>query len=263
MSATPLHVVKVGGAVVENPAELEAFLDGFAALDGAKILVHGGGRTATEVAGRLGVPTRMVAGRRVTDPGMLRVVTMVYAGLVNKTVIASLGKRGVRALGLCGADLDCIRGQRRPPVDMPGEGMVDFGCVGDVTSVQADAFAGILADGVVPVVAPLIHDGEGNLLNTNADTIASKVAAGLAAAGYAVTLTFCFEKPGVLSDPSDDSSVIPVIDPAGFERLLAEGTVSGGMVPKLTGAFSSLKAGVAEVVITSASALRGGTRIIP
>ena len=119
------------------------------------------------------------------------------------------------------------------------------------------------ADGVVPVVAPLIHDGEGNLLNTNADTIASKVAAGLAAAGYAVTLTFCFEKPGVLSDPSDDSSVIPVIDPAGFERLLAEGTVSGGMVPKLTGAFSSLKAGVAEVVITSASALRGGTRIIP
>jgi acetylglutamate kinase len=192
----------------------------------------------------------MIEGRRVTDDAMLRVVTMVYGGLVNKSVVAGLQARGVDALGVTGADMNIIRSHRRP-VTATG---VDYGWVGDVDSVNGEALAALLRAGVVPVVAPLTHDGEGHLLNTNADTMAQSVATGLTPY-FDVRLVYCFEKPGVLRDEADDNSVIPAINPALFEQLKADGTVSGGMLPKLANAFEALRGGVGEVVITSAAAL--------
>jgi len=251
-----LNVIKVGGALVEDAEALGTFLDGFASVPGPKILVHGGGRSATAMASRLGLETRMVGGRRVTDEDMLSVVTMVYGGLVNKGVVSALQARGIKALGLCGADLGCIIAHRRPPVMKDGE-LVDYGFAGDVDKVDAGAFEVLLEQGIVPVVAPLTFDGKGGLLNTNADTMASEVAA----ACQASRLTFCFEKAGVLSDPEDESSAIDVITPDSFERLKADGTVSGGMVPKLENAFAAISRGVGEVAITSAFNLSGGTVI--
>ncbi len=252
-----LNVIKVGGAVVENPESLAVFLDGFKAVEGAKILVHGGGRTATTIAAGLGIESRMVAGRRVTDGETLKIVTMVYAGLVNKGIVSGLQARGVKALGLTGADFGCMLADRRKPVEVDGV-MVDYGFVGDVRSVDAEAIASVMETGAVPVMAPLTFDGIGGLLNTNADTVASSVAVAMAGL-FDVTLTFCFEKPGVLADPDDDSSVIPVISAGDFERLKEDGTVSGGMLPKLQNAFSAIGSGVSKVVITSAMNLSGGT----
>ncbi len=249
-----LNIIKVGGAVVEDAAMRDKFLEKFAAVSGDKVLVHGGGRTATSVAARLGIETKMAEGRRITDAAMLDVVTMVYGGLVNKTIVARLQALGVNALGLTGADMHCITAHKRPVKD------IDYGFVGDVDAVNVDAFKMLLGAGVVPVVAPLSFDPVGNMLNTNADTIATEVAKALSSElDNEVTLTFCFEKKGVLSNPDDDDSVISVIDSENYGKLKAEGVISGGMIPKLDNAFSALSAGVSKVVITNATDLTGGT----
>ncbi len=253
-----LTVVKVGGAVVEDEDQLSALLVNFAALEGRKVLVHGGGRKATKIAERLGVETQMVQGRRITDGPMLEVVTMVYGGLVNKQLVARLQSAGVNAIGLTGADADAIRSHRRPVKDG-----VDFGFVGDVDTVNGEMLAGLVGKGIVPVMAPLAHDGQGNILNTNADTIASETAKALADY-FDVTLIFSFEKKGVLSNPADDDSVIDTITRADFERYKADGTISGGMLPKIENALRAIDAGVGKVVITLATAIDGehGTKIV-
>ena len=247
-----LTVVKVGGKIVETPDTLETLLHRFSALEGLKVLVHGGGRTATEVAARLGVETHMVDGRRITDADMLRVVTMVYGGLVNKQVVARLQACGVNALGLTGADMNLIRSHRRPE-----RNGVDFGFVGDVDTVDGERLAQLLHSGVTPVVAPLTHDGEGHLLNTNADTMAGEVAKALARQ-FEVTLVYCFEHAGVLADPDNEASVIPLITRRDFDALKAQGVVTGGMLPKIENCLSAVGAGVRRVVITRADTLQEG-----
>ena len=246
-----LTIIKVGGAVVEDEAQLSRLLRDFSAIGGRKLLVHGGGRRATQVAAQLGIETRMVNGRRVTDEEMLRVVTMVYGGLVNKNLVARLQADGVNALGLTGADMDVIRSHKRPLKDG-----VDFGFVGDVDRVDGEALRAVIERGVTPVMAPLTHDGQGHILNTNADTIASETAKALAPY-YDVTLTYCFEKRGVLARPDDDDSVIPTITRQDFDRYVTSGTVAGGMIPKLENALAAVDAGVGRVVITQATAISG------
>ena len=246
----PLTLIKVGGAVVEDPVATDLLLAQFSAIEGRKVLVHGGGRRATAVASRLGIESRMVNGRRITDRETLDVVTMVYGGLVNKNLVARLQALGVNALGLTGADVDVIRSHKRPVKD------VDYGFVGDVDRADGDRLGMLIEAGITPVMAPLTHDGQGNLLNTNADTIAGETAKALAA-HYDVTLVYCFEKKGVLSNPDDDDSVIPVITRADFARLTADGTISGGMLPKLENAFHALDAGVSRVIITRADDING------
>jgi acetylglutamate kinase len=250
-----LTIVKVGGAVVEDEAQLAQLLKDFAAIDGRKVLVHGGGRKATKTAERLEIETHMVNGRRITDSKMLEVVTMVYGGLVNKNLIARLQANGVNALGLTGADADIIRSHKRPPVMVDGAS-VDYGFVGDVDKVDHEMMGRLIEAGIVPVVAPLTHDGGGHILNTNADTMASETAKALAN-DYEVTLIFAFEKKGVLSNPDDDDSVIPVITPLLFDQFKADGTISGGMLPKIENALSAVDAGVDKVIITQATAIDG------
>ena len=249
-----LNIVKVGGKVVEDDASLNSLLSAFCAIEGNKMLVTGGGRTATKVAADLGIESHMLDGRRITDEPMLRVVTMVYAGLVSKNIVAELQAKGVNAIGLCGADLNIIRCVKRPAVK------IDYGFVGDIESVNTKELQLLIDAGTVPVLCPITHDGMGQLLNTNADTIASAIASSLATK-YDVTLTYCFEKAGVLRDPDDDSSVIPFIDKDIFQALVADGTVSGGMLPKLQNAFEALDHGVGKVVITHSSALSAGTTL--
>lgn len=251
MMKEKLTIVKVGGAVVEDELQLTQLLRDFAAIDGAKILVHGGGRRATKVAAALGIETKMVDGRRITDTAMLEVVTMVYGGLVNKHVVAGLQALGVDAIGLCGADGDIIRSVKRPL-----KNGIDYGYVGDVKKADGAKIAHFIGKGMVPVIAPLTHDGQGNILNTNADTMASETAKAMAEL-YDVTLIFAFEKPGVLRIPDDDSSVIPVINRADFERYKADGTISGGMLPKIENALGAVEAGVNQVIITLATAIDG------
>lgn len=257
MEKEKLTVIKVGGKIVEEEATLAQLLDDFAAIGGHKVLVHGGGRSATRLAARLGIESRMVNGRRITDADTLQVVTMVYGGLVNKNIVAGLQARGVNALGLTGADMDVIRSAKRPVKDG-----VDYGFVGDVKRVDGGLLGDLIARGIVPVMAPLTHDGEGHILNTNADTIAGETAKGLASR-FEVTLVYCFEKKGVLCDENDDESVIPSLTPAEFRQYVADGVIQGGMIPKLENAFEALSAGVRRVVITSASAIatEGGTLI--
>ena len=252
-----LTVVKVGGAVVEDEQQLAQLLKDFGAIEGRKVLVHGGGRRATKVAAQLGIETKMVDGRRITDAQMLDVVTMVYGGLVNKHVVALLQAQGVDAVGLTGADGDVIRSAKRPL-----KNGINYGFVGDVKKADGTKMARFIEAGLVPVIAPLTHDGEGHILNTNADTMASETAKALAQL-YDVTLVFSFEKKGVLSSPDDDESVIPVITKQDFERYKADGTISGGMLPKIENALAAVEAGVKQVVITLATALdgKGGTVI--
>lgn len=263
-----LLVIKVGGAVVEDERQLAQLLNDFRDIEGRKILVHGGGRRATAVAAQLGIETKMIDGRRITDAPMLDVVTMVYGGLVNKTLVARLQALGIDAIGLTGADANVIKSHRRPPISLPtGEGQggaLDYGFVGDVDAVAGSKIAHFIEAGITPVMAPLTHDGQGQMLNTNADTIASEVAKAMAAEGYDVTLVYCFEKPGVLRQADDDSSVIPVITADSFRELTADGTISGGMLPKLQNAFAAIRAGVSQVIITHATDLSGekGTKII-
>ena len=245
-----LTVIKVGGKIVEEEESLRDLLDRFALLPGHKVLVHGGGRSATRLATRLGIESRMVEGRRITDAEMLSVVTMVYGGLVNKQIVAGLQARGVNALGLTGADMNAIRSEKRPVKE------VDYGFVGDVKQVNGDMLADLIAKGIVPVMAPLTHDGQGHLLNTNADTIAGETAKALAR-HFEVTLVYCFEKKGVLRDADDDDSVIPAITPELFRQYVEQGIIQGGMIPKLENSFSAVAAGVHQVIITLATAIDG------
>lgn len=242
-------VVKVGGAVVEDEAQLSRLISDFSALPGRKVLVHGGGRRATKVAAALGIESRMVGGRRITDADMLDVVTMVYGGLVNKNIVAQLQAAGVNALGLTGADIDVIRSHKRPLKDG-----IDFGFVGDVDRANGRMLSTLIEEGITPVMAPLTHDGEGHMLNTNADTIAATTAIALAPY-YDVTLVYCFEKPGVLACPDDDTSVIDTITHSDFTRLTADGTIAGGMIPKIENALDAIDQGVSRVLITKADAI--------
>ena len=252
-----LTIVKVGGAVVEDERQLSQVLKDFSAIEGRKVLVHGGGRKATKMAERLGIETKMVEGRRITDADMLEVVTMVYGGLVNKNLVAKLQANGVNALGLTGADANAIRSHKRPL-----KNGVDYGFVGDVDQADGEMLGRLIEAGITPVMAPLTHDGEGHILNTNADTIASETAKALANL-YDVTLIFSFEKKGVLRNPDDDDSVIATINHADFENYKADGTISGGMLPKMENALSAVDAGVSKVIITLATAIDGkhGTTI--
>lgn len=246
-----ITVVKVGGAVVEDEAQLTQLLKDFSAIEGKKVLVHGGGRRATQVAASLGIESKMVNGRRITDADMLSVVTMVYGGLVNKNLVARLQANGVNALGLTGADMNVIRSHKRPLKDG-----IDFGFVGDVDNADGQMLSKLIEEGVTPVMAPLTHDGQGHILNTNADTIASETAKALAPY-YDATLIFSFEKKGVLRNPDDDDSVIPTITRADFIKYKADGTISGGMLPKIENALGAIDAGVKKVVITLATAIDG------
>jgi acetylglutamate kinase len=246
-----LTIIKVGGKIVEEEASLQQLLKDFSSIPGHKLLVHGGGRTATALAARLGIESQMVNGRRITDAETLKMVTMVYGGLVNKHIVAGLQAVGVNAMGLTGADMNVIRSHKRPVKD------VDYGFVGDVEQVNADLLATLIRQGVVPVMAPLTHDGHGSMLNTNADTIAGEVAKALAA-HFDVTLVYCFEKRGVLRDADDADSVIPHITRAEFEQYVADGVIQGGMIPKLENAFSAIDAGVNRVIITLATAIHTG-----
>lgn len=261
-----LNIIKVGGGVVENQTSLASLLTQFAAMKGRKVLVHGGGRLATAMATNLSIESRMVGGRRITDEKMLEVVTMVYGGLVNKNIVAGLQANGVRAIGLTGADGDIIRSHKRPlkrvKMDDGTEQMVDFGFVGDVDKVDTQLLVQLIESNTVPVMAPLTHDGEGHILNTNADTIAASVACALAE-HYDVTLTFCFEKPGVLRNADDDTSVIPVINEEQAQGLIAEGIIAGGMIPKIENAFEAIHQGVRQVIITHSDNIDGsrGTTI--
>ena len=252
-----LTIVKVGGKIVEEPDSLKQLLFDFSKIEGYKVMVHGGGRSATTLAAKLGIPSKMVNGRRITDSDMLKVVTMVYGGLVNKQIVAGLQAIGVNGLGLSGCDLNCIRSEKRPVTD------VDYGFVGDVKEVNAGILVDLILRGVVPVMAPLTHDNAGNLLNTNADTIAGEVAKALAVS-FDVTLIFCFEKKGVLLNENDDESVITKLTTQLFKQYVTEGIIQGGMIPKLENSFDALKAGVKLVEITRADliGLKGGTEIL-
>ena len=256
MMKEKLTVIKVGGKIVEEEATLNQLLADFSAIEGYKVLVHGGGRSATKLAAQLGIESKMVNGRRITDAETLKVVTMVYGGLVNKNIVAGLQAKGVNAMGFTGADMNVIRSVKRPVKE------VDYGFVGDVEKVNAELLGSLIRQGVVPVMAPLTHDGQGSMLNTNADTIAGETAKALAEL-FDVTLVFCFEKKGVLSDENDDDSVIPVITPELFQEYVDKGVIQGGMIPKLENSFSAIDAGVSQVVITLASAIHqeGGTII--
>lgn len=258
MKKEKLTIIKVGGKIVEDGSALQRLLSDFSTIDGRKLLVHGGGRSATALAARLGIETKMVDGRRITDDSMLEVVTMVYGGLVNKRIVAGLQAAGVNAVGLTGADMNAVLSVRR------SVGVVDYGWVGDVRIVNAAAISTLVENGYCPVIAPITHDGKGHLLNTNADTMVGETAKALASR-YDVDLVYCFEKAGVLFDENDDSSVIDEINPCKYNELKNSGKVTGGMIPKLDNAFSCVAAGVSRVVITCADLIadaNAGTKIV-
>lgn len=238
----PVSIVKIGGALLEEEAHLEAVCRGFSAIEGPKILVHGGGQQASRVSQALGITPKMVGGRRITDAESLKVVVMVYGGLANKTLVARLQAMGCNALGLSGADGGLIRARKRPPGDL------DYGFVGDVEHVAADTLETLLEAGLVPVFSALTHDGHGQLLNTNADTIAAEIAMALGRE-HRVRLYYCFDKPGVLRSVADPGSVIPLLDQRLFRELLEQGKIAAGMLPKLSNAFEALERGVSEVYI--------------
>lgn len=245
-----VEVVKIGGNVIDSPEAIDAFLRDFAAMPGRKVLVHGGGKEATRMSRSMGVEAKMIDGRRVTDADTLGIVTMVYAGLINKRIVSRLQGLGCDAVGLTGADGNAIPATRRPASP------VDFGYVGDIdpSKVSAD-FLGLLLDsGHVPVICAICHDGEGTLLNCNADSVAGAVATGLSRIAP-VRLTYCFERPGVMGNPDDDATLIPLVTRESFEILKREGTVNGGMLPKIENALRCAEAGVGEVRICRAEAL--------
>ncbi len=235
---------------MEEPSLLDELIERFTAVQGHKVLVHGGGRSATRIASQMGIESKMAAGRRITDDKMMDIVTMVYGGLVNKRIVAKLQAKGVNALGITGADMDIIRAHKRPVVD------VDYGWAGDIDKARGETLRLLLTKGIVPVIAPLTHDGNGHLLNTNADTIASHIARSLAP-HFEVTLVYTFEKPGVLVNANDDSSVLPNINEQQYRDLVERGIVSDGMIPKLNNAYDAIHEGVSKVVITSATDLTG------
>jgi acetylglutamate kinase len=260
---SPLHIVKIGGKLIDVPLEgdaanstLERVLRAFVALPGNKILVHGGGDRASRLSRRLGIEPRMHQGRRLTGAADLEVAVMVYAGLANKAIVAQLQALGCDALGLCGADGDILRAHKRVG------GHIDYGFAGDIDAVGTRSLLKLLDAGFTPVCCAITHDGRGQLLNTNADTIAASLAAALATA-HPLHLHFCFEKPGVLSDPHNDRSVIPILNAENYRHYREQGFISDGMIPKLDNAFQALLAGAREVVICGPESLGGpgGTRL--
>jgi acetylglutamate kinase len=240
-----LTIVKVGGKIVEDEQSLNQLINDFKSISGPKILVHGGGLLATAMAAKMGIETQMVDGRRITNKPMLEIAVMVYGGLVNKTIVAGLQAKGCNAAGFTGADLDLIRAIKRPVKD------VDYGYVGDVIDINTSELRLLIGEGVAPVISPLTHDGKGQLLNTNADTIATELAIDLAKF-FDVSLVFCFEKDGVLSNPEDESSVIHDLDKELYLQYKSEGIISEGMIPKLDNAFRALNSGVYRVLVTNA-----------
>ncbi|MFC2176429.1 acetylglutamate kinase [Bacteroidota bacterium] len=242
-----VKVIKIGGGIISDDAALDAFLEKFAQLSGAKVLIHGGGKLATELSKKLGVEVKMIEGRRVTTKEALEVTAMVYAGLINTSICAKLVANGCSALGLSGADANVIASTKRPA------NPIDFGFVGDVKRVNGAALAGFITQGHTPVLCSITHDQNGQLLNTNADTIASEVAIAMSE-HFDVELIYCFEKNGVLRDINDEESVIPEINIDTYAQLCQEGIVNEGMIPKLDNCFNALKRGVTEVVIGNANA---------
>ncbi|MBO5419088.1 MAG: acetylglutamate kinase [Bacteroidales bacterium] len=267
-----IKVVKIGGNVVDNPELLQRFVRDFAAIPGRKILVHGGGVMASQMQKSMGMTPVMIEGRRVTDEETLRIVTMVYAGWCSKNIVALLQSEGCNAIGLSGADGNVIKASRRPAVEVRISEeecrMVDYGYVGDVTpdSINAGFIDSLLEKGIVPVFNAINHDGNGNLLNTNADTIASSVAIAMARfrAEEDTDLIYCFEKDGVLYDKNDSDSVIPEIGRDRFDELKKEGRIADGMIPKLTNSFKAIDNGVRKVIIKHAGNLLNeiGTTLI-
>lgn len=245
-----ITVVKIGGNVIDNASALSGFLDVFSKLEGPKMLVHGGGKLATRLSAQMGVKTKMVEGRRVTDKKTLDIVTMVYAGLTNKNIVAALSAMGVKAVGLSGADANVIPATKRAP------NPIDFGYVGDINpaEVNTDFIKTLLDADIVPVFCALTHDSHGSLLNSNADSVASAVA--IATSHISATrLVFCFEKPGVLLDVEDDNSVIPIINRSKYAELRAKNLIFEGMLPKIDSAFKAIDNGVKEVIIKCADSL--------
>lgn len=243
-----LYVVKIGGNIIDNEIRLTIFLQQFAALKGKKILIHGGGKIATELAKQLGVEQQLVDGRRITDAATLRIVTMVYAGLINKQLVARLQQAGANAFGLSGTDGNLISAKKRGAME------IDYGFVGDVNAVNGNLIEILLKTNLVPVIAPITHDGNGQLLNTNADTIAQEIATALASL-YNVSLIYSFEKAGVLMDAENDNSVIQTLNAHGFAGMKEKNLVHAGMIPKLDNAFRALDNGVARVIIGHAEKL--------
>lgn len=247
-SKTDLIVIKIGGNIIDDDAKLFAFLKEFAAVKGNKILVHGGGKLATKLAGTLGIEQKLVDGRRITDAETLKVVTMVYAGYINKNIVAQLQANDCTSIGLSGADGNAILAHKRT------KGAIDYGFAGDIDAVNVPFLTGLLQQGLALVIAPITHDKKGQLLNTNADTIAQEIAKGLSQE-YNVQLIYSFEKSGVLLDANDDTTVIPEINPGSYQQLKSEEKIFAGMIPKLDNAFAALNSGVKKVVIGKAEEL--------
>lgn len=249
-----LFVIKVGGNVIDNPELLQSFLSDFASIKGPKILIHGGGKIATRIGDQLGIESKYVNGRRITDAATIDVVTMVYGGLVNKQLVAKLQALGCNAIGMTGADANVIPAVKRPVKE------IDYGFVGDIDTKKLNAgpLKAMLDAGLTPVFAPLTHDVQGSMLNTNADTIASSLAIALSA-HYEVRLIYCFEKKGVLSDPQDDNAVIHLINREIYAKLLEEKVLTEGILPKLENAFAAIESGVKEVLIGHAADVQRNT----
>ncbi|MFV8361509.1 acetylglutamate kinase [Flavobacterium sp. LS1P3] len=238
----PLTLIKIGGNIIDNPTELEQFLSDFSKIEGNKILVHGGGKSATKMAESIGLVPQMIDGRRITDAAMLDVVVMIYAGQINKSIVAQLQANSTNAMGFSGADGNLIQSDKR------NHPTINYGFVGDVKKVNTNLLETLLSNGIVPVFCAITHDGKGQLLNTNADTIASELAIALSEV-FDVTLNYCFEKPGVLYDAEDDSSVIENINQELYSKLKAEKAIHSGMIPKLDNCFNSLSKGVQKIKI--------------
>ena len=240
-----ISIIKIGGNIIDNEVNLASFLTEFSRIEGPKILVHGGGKLATKIAGDLNIPQQMVDGRRITDAATLKIVTMVYAGYINKNIVAALQSKNINALGICGADANVIRAHKRMHAN------IDYGFVGDIDAVDTEKIIQLLEAGLSLVVAPITHDGAGQLLNTNADTMAQAIATAISAV-YEVSLVYSFEKKGVLSDIYNNDSVISVINLENYATLKASGQVNEGMIPKLDNAFKALQNGVNRVIIGDA-----------
>jgi acetylglutamate kinase len=245
-----LTVIKIGGNIIDEEEKLNSFLQQLADVEGHKVLVHGGGKLATRLAGQLQIPQQMVEGRRITDAETLKVITMVYAGYINKNIVASLQSMNCNSIGMCGADGNLILAKKRTGTE------IDYGFVGDVESVNSELLKLLLEQHIVPVIAPVTHNGKGQLLNTNADTIAQEIAKSLSKFFNAV-LVYSFEKAGVLEDAEDDNTIIPLLNPDLYESLKKSGKIFAGMIPKLDNAFAALHSGVSKVIIGKAENLPG------
>jgi acetylglutamate kinase len=249
-----LYVIKIGGNIIDDDQKLVAFLKNFAAVKGLKVLVHGGGKLATKMASQLGIEQQMIDGRRITDAETLKIVTMVYAGLINKNIVAQLQGNGCNALGLCGADGNTIQSHKRGSNSPLGVGGIDYGFVGDVDTVNTILLRVLLAQQIAIVLAPITHDANGLLLNTNADTIAQEIAKALSSI-YEVELIYSFEKAGVLLDVNDDASVVSTLTPTYYQELKEQERIFAGMLPKLDNAFAAINSGVSKVIIGKAEQL--------